>query len=163
MIKSSALFSSLEGAFNILALHALRWIKTQQHPNGSFGNKFPVAMTAFALLAYCGHCETVDSPEFGKSVKAAIEYLLAVAAQNKGYMATTRDRNLSYEHGIAVYALSEAYSLNKNARAPLKRISPTLKVAVPIVLEGQTNGGGWLYSYGSNGTGDLSISGSPSL
>ena len=140
-------------------LHALRWIKTQQHPNGSFGNKFPVAMTAFALLAYCGHCETVDSPEFGKSVKAAIEYLLAVAAQNKGYMATTRDRNLSYEHGIAVYALSEAYSLNKNARSPLKRISPTLKVAVPIVLEGQTNGGGWLYSYGSNGTGDLSISG----
>ena len=62
-------------------LHALRWIKTQQHPNGSFGNKFPVAMTSFALLAYCGHCETVDSPEFGKSVKAAIEYLLAVAGQ----------------------------------------------------------------------------------
>ena len=69
-------------------------------------------MTAFALLAYCGHCETVDSPEFGKSVKAAIEYLIDVATKNKGYMATTRDRNLSYEHGIAVYALSEVHVLH---------------------------------------------------
>ena len=141
-------------------LQALRWIKTQQQEDGRFGTgKFPVAMTAFALLAYCGHCETVDSPEFGQSVKAAIEFLINVAEANKGYLMSSNDRNVSYEHGIAVYALAEAYSLNKNARKPFKRISPTLKKAVPIVIEGQTNGGGWLYSYGSNGTGDLSVAG----
>tara|TARA_R110001583_G_scaffold3753_2_gene23026 strand:- start:1505 stop:2926 length:1422 start_codon:yes stop_codon:yes gene_type:complete len=140
-------------------LNALRWIKTQQKPDGSFGTKFPIAMTSFALLAYSGHCETVDSPEFGKSVKAAIEYLLAVSEKGKGYITTSRDRNLSYEHGIAMYALAEAYSMNKNARARFKRISPALKIGIPIVIEGQTNGGGWLYSYGSNGTGDLSVSG----
>ena len=49
--------------------------------------------------------------------------------------------------------------MNKNARKPFPRISPVLKKAVPIIIEGQTNGGGWLYSYGSNGTGDLSVSG----
>lgn len=141
-------------------LQALRWIKTQQQQDGRFGTgKFPVAITAFALLAFCGHCETVDSPEFGQNVKAAIEFLINVAEANKGYMMSSNDRNMSYEHGIAVYALGEAYSLNKNARKPFKRISPTLKNAVPIVIEGQTNGGGWLYSYGSNGTGDLSVAG----
>ena len=59
-------------------LSALRWLKTQQQPEGNFGTKFPVAMTAFALLAYSGHCETVDSPEFGETVKKAIAYLVVV-------------------------------------------------------------------------------------
>ncbi len=140
-------------------LAALRWLKTQQMPDGNFGTKFPVAMTAFALLAYSGHCETVDSPEFGETVKKAIGFLVTVAERGKGRMCTAMDRNLSYEHGIAVYALAEAYSMNKNARKPFKRISPTLKKAVPVIIEGQTNGGGWLYSYGSGGTGDLSVSG----
>ncbi|MEC9036004.1 MAG: prenyltransferase/squalene oxidase repeat-containing protein [Verrucomicrobiota bacterium] len=140
-------------------LAALRWLKTQQQPDGNWGTKFPVAMTAFALLAYSGHCETVDSPEFGETVKKAIGYLVTVAEKGKGRMSTSGDRNLSYEHGIAVYSLAEAYSMNKNARKPFKRISPTLKKAVPVIIEGQTNGGGWLYSYGSNGTGDLSVSG----
>ena len=140
-------------------LNALRWIKSQQKPDGSFGTKFPNAMTSFALLAYSGHCETVDSPEFGRSVKAAIEYLLTVSERGKGYITTSRDRNLSYEHGIAMYSLAEAYSMNKNARTRFRRISPALKIGIPIVIEGQTNGGGWLYSYGSKGTGDLSVSG----
>ena len=74
-------------------------------------------------------------------------------------MASTMDRNISYEHGIAVYALSEAYSMNKNARKPFKRISPTLKKAVPIIIEGQTNAGGWLYKYDAGNDGDLSVSG----
>ena len=90
-------------------LSALRWLKTQQQPDGNFGTKFPVAMTAFALLAYSGHCETVDSPEFGETVKKAIGFLVTVGEKGKGRMCTTNDRNLSYEHGIAVYALAEAY------------------------------------------------------
>lgn len=149
-----------KAAMDRQVLQALRWIKGQQQQDGHFGTgKYPVAMTAFALLAFCGHCETVDSPEFGQNVKAAIEFLINVAERNKGYMMSSNDRTMSYEHGIAVYALGEAYSLNKNARKPFKRISPTLKNAVPIIIEGQTNGGGWLYSYGAGGTGDLSVAG----
>ena len=140
-------------------LRSLRWIKEQQHDDGHWGEKFPVAMTAFALLCYSGHCETVDSPEFGDSVRRAIGYLASVSEANKGMMASRHDRYLSYEHAIAVYSLAEAYSMNKNARKPFKRISPILKKGVPIIIEGQTNGGGWLYSYGSNGTGDLSVAG----
>ena len=140
-------------------LKALRWLKEKQQDNGSWGKKFPISMTAFALLCYSGHCETVDSPEFGETVKKAIEYLVTEGEKGKGLMASTKDRNISYEHAIAVYSLAEAYSMNKNARKPFKRISPILKKGVPIIIEGQTNGGGWLYSYGSNGTGDLSVAG----
>ncbi len=140
-------------------LDALRWLKDKQQPDGSWGEKFPVAMTSFALLAYCGHCETVDSPEFGENVKKAIEYLIDVADKGKGMMASSRDRNVSYEHGIAVYALAEAYSLNKNANKRFKPIMPVLKKAVPIIIEGQTAAGGWLYSYGSGNDSDLSVAG----
>ena len=65
----------------------------------------------------------------------------------------------SYEHGIATYALSEAYSLNKNSRTKTKSISSALRNAVPIIIEGQTKGGGWLYGYGQGGVGDLSVAG----
>jgi len=150
-----------KAALDRAVLKALRWIKDQQKEDGSFGQQYPVAMTSFALLAFSGHCETVDSPEFGEAVKKSIEYLIDVADKGKGYLSSTGTvyAQVSYEHGIAVYSLAEAYSMNKNARAPFKRISPTLKKSVPIIIEGQTTGGGWLYSYANNGTGDLSVAG----
>lgn len=153
-----------KAAMDRAVIKALRWIKSQQKEDGSYGDQYPVAMTSLALLAFSGHCETVDSPEFGGTVKKCIEYLIGVADKNEGYLSSTGKvyQQISYEHGIAVYSLAEAYSINKNARAPFKRISPTLKKAVPIVIDGQTNGGGWLYSYKSDGgtdIGDLSIAG----
>jgi hypothetical protein len=142
-------------------LDALRWLKEQQNEDGSYGARYPVAMTGLVLLAYSGHCETVDSPEFGQTVKKCIEYLVGVTEKTKGMLSSSGkgDKHASYEHGIAVYALSEAYSINKNARKPFKRISPALKKSVPIVIEGQTSIGGWLYAYGQAANGDLSVSG----
>ena len=143
-------------------LNSLRWLKKAQKADGSFGGgKYPVAVTSLALLAFSGHCESVDSLEFGDTVRKAIDYLVGVADKSKGYLSSTGGNyaQASYEHGIAVYSLAEAYSINRNARKPFKRISPTLKKAVPIIIEGQTNGGGWLYAYGKNGTGDLSVAG----
>jgi hypothetical protein len=140
-------------------LAALRYLKGKQNKNGSWGTVYPVAMTGLSLLAYCGHCETVDSPEFGKTVTDAIGYLVEKADGADGMMMSTNGRTLSYEHAIAVYALGEAYSLNKNSRKPFAKISPVIKKGAKIVIDGQTNAGGWLYSYGKNGVGDLSVSG----
>jgi len=137
---------------------ALDWLMTQQNEDGSWGETYPVAMTAFALLSFCGHCETVDSPRYGEALVKAINYLTKIGRDNDGMLATNPGQYAPYEHGIATYALAEAYSINKNSKKKI-RISPTLSNAVPIIIEGQTEGGGWLYGYGSNGTGDLSISG----
>lgn len=138
---------------------ALDWLKSQQNGDGSWGRSYPVAMTGFAILAFSGHCETVDSPDYGETLIKAINYLVEQSRGNSGMMASKPGQHSPYEHGIATYALAEAYSLNKNSRAKVKPMSPVLRNAVPIIIEGQTNGGGWLYAYGQGGTGDLSISG----
>ena len=138
---------------------ALDWLMQQQNADGSWGHAYPVAMTGFAILAFSGHCETVDSPRYGQTLVKAINYLVDASHNSQGLMASKPGTHTPYEHGIATYALSEAYSLNKNARAKVKRISNALRNAVPIIIEGQTKGGGWLYGYGQGGTGDLSISG----
>jgi len=115
-------------------------------------------MTGFAILAYSGHHETVDSPKYGKTIVKAINYLVGYGRSHDGKLGP-RGSHLPYEHGIATYALAEAYSLNKNAKAKFEKITTILSNAVPLIIEGQTKGGGWLYAYGQNGTGDLSISG----
>lgn len=140
-------------------VQALTYLKGKQNSDGSWGDTYPVALTGLVLLAYCGHCETVDSPAFGKTVAAAIGYLVGKGDAADGMMISTNGRTTSYEHGIAVYALGEAYSLNKNSRKPFAKISPVLKKAARIVIDGQTSVGGWLYSYGTSGKGDLSVSG----
>ncbi|MFT4547194.1 MAG: hypothetical protein ACI8XO_003149 [Verrucomicrobiales bacterium] len=140
-------------------IRALDWLQQQQNADGSWGQTYPVAMTGFAVLAFSGHCETVDSPEYGETLIKAIAYLVDKSGTNNGMLSSVPGNHAPYEHGIATYALAEAYSLNKNALAKHPRISPALRNAVPIIIEGQTKGGGWLYAYRQNGTGDLSISG----
>ncbi|MFT4548271.1 MAG: hypothetical protein ACI8XO_003972 [Verrucomicrobiales bacterium] len=137
---------------------ALDWLKTQQNADGSWGTAHPVAMTGFAILAFSGHCETVDSPKYGKTLVAAINYLVDFGRQNNGNLGKPGN-HLSYEHGIATYALAEAYSINKNSRTKTKSISTALRNAVPVIIEGQTKAGGWLYAYRQGAGGDLSVSG----
>ncbi|MEL0098403.1 MAG: hypothetical protein VW907_02475, partial [Opitutae bacterium] len=67
----------------------LIWLKSVQDSDGGWGNQdkddngektvgnpeHRNAMTAMALLAYLGHCELQDSPEFGETVKRGIDFL----------------------------------------------------------------------------------------
>jgi hypothetical protein len=105
---------------------ALDWLKSQQNADGSWGNGYPVAMTGFAFLAFSGHCETVDSPKYGPNLVKAINYLIKSGGDNNGNMGAPGG-HLSYEHGIAVYALSEekAARSGTNTTTPCRRWSST--------------------------------------
>ncbi len=113
MIKSPVVFKGIYGSLrnsgvrgSALATHggdanteaavmrALRWLKTQQQPNGAWKG----GATGLALLAYLAHGERPgdSSPEFGDTVQKAIEYLCAHA------------KNLDY---FTTYALAEAYGM----------------------------------------------------
>lgn len=72
-------------------LRALRWIKAAQRPDGSWKARGEGDPTAFALLAFLSHGEGLSSPEFGPTVRSAVEYLI----DNHG-------------NNMAVYALAEA-------------------------------------------------------
>jgi hypothetical protein len=139
---------------------AIAWLRTQQNADGSFGKSEHVsAMTGLTLLAYLGHCETPDDPEYGESCTKAILWLVETGLKNDGKLTTKGDRHWVYDHGIATYALAEAYSIVKYGKTKFPSIRDVLLQSVPIIIKGQQDAGGWDYNYDKTGRQDLSVAG----
>ena len=111
-------------------MRALRWIKMRQLPDGSWQAKGEGDATAFALLAYLSHGEDMASPEFGQTVRRAIQNLV--------------DR---HSNNMSVYALLEAANVVR---------TPVLKEVAEEALESlcqrqkqvvRANSGGLLQRY----------------
>ncbi len=135
---------------------SLAWFATQQNSDGSFGEKYKVAMTGLALLAFLGHCETPDSPVYGENVEKMISYLISMNGQGRGGLTSDAGGNAaSYSHGIATYALGEAYIMTGY---PEYR-DPFL-YGVQKILDAQAPDGGWMYGMdGKAQDSDTSVSG----
>jgi len=121
-------------------LLALEWLRANQNPDGSWGDgtRKP-CMTALGLLCFLGHGETHLSPNFGATVRSAIEFLLDQPDQ-EGYLSGNDYR--AYQHGMATYALAEAYAMTR-----IRAIKPVVERALELVIEAQTEEGGWFYGY----------------
>ncbi len=137
---------------------ALRHLKQKQQPDGSWepagggGYKSRPAAVSFALLTYLAHGETPSSPEFGDTVRKAIEFLLKSQEGNGRFKG--RDGH-DYTHPIAIYALSEAYSMTTQPQ-----IKEALEKALPILIKGQNPNGSWDYNMNAKSTrNDLSYAG----
>jgi hypothetical protein len=137
----------------------LNWLQSTQNPDGSWTNNYPVAMTGFALLVYLGHCETPQSPEYGETVLKAITYLIDVGMKNDGRLSNldATNQNWVYEHGIAAYALAEAYTFCSQLKIVIPNLDTVTKQAGDMIMQGQTDEGGWLYRFASDGGGDNSV------
>ena len=81
-------------------MRALRWLKTQQCPDGSWaGRSGTLNMTGFVVLTYLSRgIKPGADPEFGETLRKGVEYLM----RNK------------YKDAIALAALAEAYGLSRN-------------------------------------------------
>ena len=155
----------------------LNWLKQVQDSDGGWGKQdkddkgqkyggYPEhrdAMTAMALLAYLGHCELQDSPDFGESVKRGIDFLTSSPPDKLGkYDESGKFLDLAgggrgaYSHAIRTYALCEAYTMTK-----IPKLKEYAKRAAKLIIDGQHPNGGWAYGFG-RGIGahvDLSVSG----
>tara|TARA_B100002019_G_scaffold112748_1_gene97088 strand:+ start:934 stop:2817 length:1884 start_codon:yes stop_codon:yes gene_type:complete len=147
---------------------ALNWLNQDQNPDGSWGNNAKGAMTGFALLCYLGHCELTDSPEYGEAIAKGIKYLVELGDEKDGWLYITNNKHGSaYAHGIATYALAEAYGMTEK-----QFILPILQKAIRRIIVGQKDDGGWVYmverpgvdnlrfvDFGNKGASDTSVSG----
>ena len=81
-------------------MRALRWLKTQQRPDGSWaGRSGTLNMTGFVVLTYLSRgIKPGADPEFGDTLRKGVEYLM-------------RNR---HKDAIALAALAEAYGLSRN-------------------------------------------------
>lgn len=129
--------------------NALSWLKAHQSADGSWPGQEPPAMTGLALLAFLAHGELPSSPEYGPTVRAALDYLLAHQEVSGAF-----SKN-AYAHAIATYSVCEAYTLTRvvGLRDPMNR-------AVGLIVAGQQADGGFDYDYKlDSGRFDTSVSG----
>ncbi len=140
-------------------MKALRWLKKTQNPDGSWTGSNKGAMTGFAILAFLGHCETPNSEEFGDAVTRGIVYLIGLGMKNDGRLATADvgSHHWVYEHGIATYALAEAYTFCSSLGINLPNLAKVTKTAGDMIITGQGDSGGWVYGYKSTNSGDNSV------
>lgn len=143
-------------------IRALRYLKSTQSQDGSWGNNHKSAMTGLALLAYLGHCETALSEEFGDSCLKAITYLVDLGMKHNGRLVVdTSQRHWPYEQAIATYALAEAQTFHQALAIQIPMLQETVADAGQLIIDQQHPSGGWDYNYDSSSSrgGDLSITG----
>ncbi len=134
------------------ALRALHWLKENQRKDGSWQGagsaRSPTAMTGLALLAFLAHGETPASEHFGDTVQRALQFLIETDQREDGTFRHTEGgiRGGVYAHGIASYALSEAFALTR-----IMAIRPAMEKAIAHIVEGQRPDGGYDYQFARDG------------
>lgn len=132
-------------------IKALEWLKRNQAPDGSWGPNKP-AMTGLGLLTFLAHGETTSSPDYGPTVEKAIRFMLS--QQKEDGMFSTYTQEGVYAHGIATYAISEAYGLTR-----IPDLKPAMEKALAVIVRGQQAGGLWDYNYKKEARWDTSVAG----
>jgi hypothetical protein len=129
-------------------LKSLRWMKSTQAADGSWGDGNKTAMTGLGLLALLGHCETPLSEEFGESCLKAMTFLINHGMKNNGILADNpATPSGCYEHAIAAYALAESTSFCKQLNITVPNLAEITQKAGQIIIDRQHKNGGWAYKY----------------
>jgi hypothetical protein len=131
---------------------SLRWLKKNQNTDGSW-NKVKPAMTALALLSFLAHGERTGAqyPEFGDTVKKAIDYLISTQKPDGRF--ANSDGN-EYALPMAAYALCEAYGMTSNPD-----VKEAAGKAIEVLISGQNVSGGWDYKVKPSERNDVSYMG----
>jgi hypothetical protein len=150
---------------------ALEWLAEHQRPNGSWSllhaqgscngrcrnegskDRFDTAATGLSLLAFLGAGYTHRDGVHRETVRRGIYFLLQVIEETPqgGSFLYQSDRGM-YNHGIAAFALCEAYQLT----ADQDLLKPAQQ-AIDFIVTAQNYRGGW--GYLPEKPGDLTISG----
>jgi hypothetical protein len=143
-------------------LKSLRWMKSTQAADGSWGGGNKAAMTGLGLLCYLGHCETPLSEEFGESCLKAMTFLINHGMKNNGMLAdNVAAHSGCYEHAIAAYALAESTTFCKQLNITVPNLPEVTQKAGQLIIDRQHENGGWAYEYkeGAGAHTDTSIVG----
>ena len=123
----------------------LKYLAKYQSPNGSWQGRnekerhYPMAMTAYALMAFQASGHLPGEGEFGREVTLGVQYLLD-SVSPEGLIGDKDNGQYMYFHGISTIALAELYgqTSNPSIRSKLERL-------VKIIVSSQNENGGWRY------------------
>jgi hypothetical protein len=149
---------------------ALDWIAAHQTPSGAWSlvhdtgvcngrcrdtgskDRFDTAATGLSLLAFLGAGYTHQDGKHRETVKRGIYFLLQVLEETpQGGSFLYQSEIGMYNHGIATFALCEAYQLTGD-----KDLEKAAQQAIDFTVNAQNYQGGW--GYLPQKPGDLTIS-----
>lgn len=127
-------------------LKEVRQIDAGKPPGGT---ETDTGVTGLALLAFLGAGYTHEEGVYASTVQQAIDWLIA-QQRSDGYLggkATYYDQ--MYCHGIATYALAEAYGMQQDP-AKMPALREAVARGVWYISETQNTDGGWRYRLGAS-------------
>ena len=141
---------------------ALRWFSLNQEADGRWeakkheagrdtmtdrqsrpraGLEADTGMTGLALLSFLAAGHTQHRGSYQDNVHRGLEFLLAAQAPSGSLAGASEIFAATYCHGIATFALGEAYGMTGDAR-----LEPALRRAIGFTVAAQDPlGGGWRY------------------
>lgn len=150
---------------------ALEWLAKHQLPSGAWSlihntgecdgrcqnpgskERFDPAATGLALLAFLGAGYTHEAGEYRENVRKGVYFLYQIMEESSqgGSLMYQSDRGM-YNHGIAAFALCEAYQLTEDPD-----LRHAAQLATQFIVTAQNYQGGW--GYLPKQPGDLTVSG----
>lgn len=122
----------------------LRYLKSQQNADGSFGRGRygkHVGITALCCLAFMADGHLPGRGEYGDIVQKGLEFVLGYATES-GLLAAETSHGPMYGHGFAALFLGEIYGMNPQD----ERVRDALVRAVRLIVNTQNDEGGWRYN-----------------
>ena len=140
-----------DGSWDPVRWHGGRDRPASDHHRRRAGTKAKTGISALALLAFLGSGHTHMSPgPYQSGVRKGLEYLAAHQKKNGSLAGESTIFAAMYCHGMASFALSEAYGMTGDAR-----LRPYVDRAITFTLQSQNRQtGGWRYR--PSDTGDTS-------
>ena len=131
---------------------ALRWLRSQQAGDGSWGNnRERTAITAFTLLAFMSNGHVPNQGPYGQEISRGVKYLLACSRESDGYILGPSGGNM-YCHGMATLALTQVFGMTGD-----EEVKKILKKAVDLIVRSQNPEGGWRYEPNNQSGADISV------
>ena len=124
-----------EGQLSLL--RALKWLKSIQNEDGSWGQEYKYALTSLVMIAYLNYGIDNYNEIFGESFVKAFRWINEEAEKSEGMNGSTSD-----EHATFTFAIAE---LNKFIQKT--DLNENLKDEVQIIIDGQNLDGGFNFNY----------------
>lgn len=124
---------------------SLAYLASKQSPSGAWAGetgeeaRYPIAMTAYALMAFGAAGHLPGEGEFGKNVAVAVRYLLG-EVDDQGLIGDSGSGQYMYTHGISSIALAELYGQTRDDSLKSK-----LEKMIKVIVSSQNPEGGWRY------------------
>lgn len=135
-----SLHQSTDGRWDASQFGAGRGNSPDGHDRRGAGTLADTGITGLALLAFLGAGHTHLQGEFRDNVRDGLEYLLRSQASDGNLGGAAETCAFMYCHGIAAFALSEAYGMTNE-----RRLLEPLRRAIRYTMDSQASSGGWRY------------------